>query len=101
VAWNEASHVEARVATFAQKRRVLLDLCRARGLQVHGSEAGLYLWIEVPADTDGVAYAQRLREHGIVVAPGAFFGKGQERYIRLALVPTVDECRQVAALWPR
>jgi aspartate/methionine/tyrosine aminotransferase len=61
----------------------------------------LYLWIEVPAGTDGVAYAQRCREVGIVVAPGAFFGKGQERYIRLALVPTVDECRKAAAIWPK
>jgi aspartate/methionine/tyrosine aminotransferase len=48
-----------------------------------------------------MGYAQRLREHGIVVAPGLFFGKGQERYIRLALVPSIDECRQVARIWPK
>ncbi len=101
VAWTDDAHVAERVAVFAEKRRVLLAMARERGLQVLGSEAGLYLWIEVPEGTDGVAYAQRLREHGIVVAPGAFFGKGQERYIRLALVPTVDECRQVAQLWPK
>ena len=101
VAWTEESHVKERVAVFAAKRAVLLELCKARGLTVHGSQAGLYLWIEVPAGTDGVAYAQRCREVGIVVAPGAFFGKGQERYIRLALVPTVDECRKAAAIWPK
>lgn len=101
VAWTDDAHVAERVAVFAEKRRVLLAMAVERGLQVLGSEAGLYLWLEVPSGTDGVAYAQRLREHGIVVAPGAFFGKGQERYIRLALVPTVDECREVARLWPR
>ena len=86
---------------FAAKRRVLLELCKARGLKVHGGQAGLYLWIEVPAGTDGLAYAQRCREAGIVVAPGSFFGSGQERFIRLALVPTVDECKQAAAIWPK
>ena len=101
VAWTETKHVEERLAVFAAKRAVLLELCRQRGLRVHGSQAGLYLWVEVPDGTDGVAYAQRCREVGIVVAPGAFFGRGQERYIRLALVPTVDECKRAAAIWPK
>jgi len=84
---------------------VLLDLCRSRGLRVHGSTAGLYLWIEVPPGSDGLAYAHRCREVGIVVAPGSFFGGaaggGRDRFVRLALVPTVDECRAAAAIWPR
>jgi succinyldiaminopimelate transaminase len=101
VAWTEPKHVEERLAVFAAKRAVLLELCRQRGLRVHGSQAGLYLWVEVPEGTDGVDYAQRCREVGIVVAPGAFFGRGQERYIRLALVPTVDECKRAAAIWPK
>lgn len=100
-AWSDAVHVAERVAVFAAKRRVLLDLCKARGLRVHGSAAGLYLWLEVPAGTDGLAYAQRCREVGIVVAPGSFFGKGQERFVRLALVPTVEECQAAAAVWPK
>jgi succinyldiaminopimelate transaminase len=101
VAWTDEAHVAERVAVFAAKRKVLLELCRERGLVVHGSQAGLYLWLEVPSGTDGVAYAQRCREVGILVAPGAFFGKGQERYVRLALVPSVDECRAAAKAWPK
>ena len=105
LAWTDQKHVEERVAVFAAKRQVLLELCRARGLRVHGSTAGLYLWIEVPDGTTDVAYAARLREVGIVVAPGSFFagsgGNGQERFVRLALVPTLEECKAAAALWPR
>jgi LL-diaminopimelate aminotransferase len=101
LAWTEPQHVQDRLSVFAQKRAVLMEMCKQRRLVVHGSQAGLYLWVEAPAGTDGLAYAQQLREYGIVTAPGAFFGKGQERYIRLALVPTVEECRQVAALWPK
>ena len=40
----------------------------------------------------------RLLEHGVVVAPGAFFGPAGEGYVRIALVPTEDECRRAAAI---
>lgn len=101
VAWTDDAHVAERLAVFAEKRRVLLDLCKVRGLRVHGSTAGLYLWVEVPQGVADVDYAARLREVGILTAPGSFFGKGQERFVRLALVPTADECRAAAAAWPR
>lgn len=101
VAWTDDGHVAERRAVFAQKRDVLLALCRERGLKVHGSGAGLYLWLEVPAETNDVAYAARCREVGILVAPGSFFGKGQERFVRLALVPTVEQCRKAAVRWPK
>jgi succinyldiaminopimelate transaminase len=101
VAWTDDQHVAERVATFASKRKVLLELCRARGLKVHGSTAGLYLWVEVPAGVSDVDYSNRCREVGIVTAPGSFFGRGQERFVRLALVPTVEECKAAAAIWPK
>lgn len=100
VAWTEDGHVAERVRTFADKRRILLELCQRRGLEVHGSTAGLYLWVEVPREVTDVDYAARLREAGILVAPGSFFGQRQERFVRLALVPTADECRAAAAAWP-
>ncbi|MEO6597155.1 MAG: aminotransferase class I/II-fold pyridoxal phosphate-dependent enzyme [Planctomycetota bacterium] len=101
VAWTDSKHVEERVAVFAAKRKVLLELCQKRGLQVHGSTAGLYLWVEAPAGVSDVDYAGRCRELGILVAPGSFFGQKQERFVRLALVPTLDECKAAAALWPK
>lgn len=105
LAWTDTDHVAERVRTFGSKRAVLLQMCRERGLTVHGSQAGLYLWVEVPPGIDDVEYAARCREVGILVAPGSFFAggddRGQERYVRLALVPTVEQCRAAAALWPR
>ena len=86
---------------FAGKRDVLTAMCKERGLRVHGSEAGLYLWVEVPDGVSDVDYAAKCRDVGIVVAPGSFFGKGQDRFVRLALVPTLDECKAAAAAWPR
>jgi len=100
VAWTETQHVEDRLKVFASKREVLLEMANAHGLKVHGSQAGLYLWLEVPDGKTDLEYAALCREQGIVVAPGSFFGSGQERFIRLALVPTVEECRAAAAAWP-
>jgi aspartate/methionine/tyrosine aminotransferase len=35
-----------------------------------------------------------LLERGVVVAPGTHLGPGGEGFIRLALVPSQDECRR-------
>ena len=59
------------------------------GLEVVGSEAGLYLWLKVE---DDLAATKRLLGEGVVVSPGRAFGPGGEGHVRLALVPTVDEC---------
>jgi succinyldiaminopimelate transaminase len=92
-AWNDDAHAVERRAVFTEKRRVLRDTLAAAGLSVVGSEAGLYVWLQVP---DDVAAAEALLEAGIVVSPGRAFGPGGEGYLRLALVPTVEECQYAA-----
>lgn len=99
-AWSDDRHVAERRAVFARKRGVLVAALERRGLAVCRADAGLFLWVEVPAGDDGVGYSNRLDEVGIVIAPGAYFGAGLERFVRLALVPTVAECERAAELWP-
>ena len=41
---------------------------------------------------------ERLLAHGVLVAPGSFFGPSGEGYIRFALVPTLAECECAAAI---
>ena len=43
-----------------------------------------------------IPFAKRLLEHGVVCAPGAFFGAAGEGYVRFALVPTQAECERAA-----
>jgi aspartate/methionine/tyrosine aminotransferase len=78
---------------FTEKRRVLRDTLTAAGLPVVGSEAGLYVWVRV---RDDVAASEALLGAGIVVSPGRAFGPGGEGYLRLALVPTLEECQYAA-----
>jgi len=99
-AWSDDAHVAERLETFAEKRRILLDLFDARGLRVYPGAATLFLWVEVPAGHTDLGYTDFLLDRGILVSPGSFYGAGQERYLRVALAPTVDECRAAAKVWP-
>jgi succinyldiaminopimelate transaminase len=100
VAWSDAAHVEQRRQLFAEKRRFLLQHFEKLGVAVYPGTASLFLWVEVPAGTTDVAYADRCAGKGILVAPGSYFGKGQERFFRVALVPGVDDVVAATKVWP-
>ncbi|MGI8518258.1 MAG: aminotransferase class I/II-fold pyridoxal phosphate-dependent enzyme [Acidimicrobiia bacterium] len=93
-AWNDDDHVVERREIFRQKRAILRKAFEASGMTVVGSVAGIYLWVAVP---DDVEIANQLLEENILLTPGRAFGPGGEGYVRLALVPTVDECDEAAA----
>ena len=63
-----------------------------------GSEAAIYLWVEVPERESSEAFADRVLERGVVVAPGSYFGPSGEGYVRIALTPPLDECRRAAEI---
>ena len=90
-AWSDDDHVARRRETFARKRRILRRAFAELGMDVVASQAGLYMWVKVD---DDMGTTDRLLEEGVVVSPGRFFGTGGEGYLRLALVPTLDECEQ-------
>jgi len=95
VAWEDEAHVTETRDRYARKRALLaplLDLARG------SSDATFYLWFRVPAGESSEAFATRLLEHGIVVAPGSYFGPSGEGYARLALVPSLEECERAAAI---
>ena len=99
-AWADDDHTEERRAVFRTKKALFLELFDRLNMTVIGREASLYLWGKVPGGDDE-AYAERLLDAGIVVSPGRIFGVDGAGvgYIRLAMVPTVDECRAAIALW--
>lgn len=98
VAWDDEAHVEAARAAYARKRALFLDLFARRGVRVAGSAATMYLWCAVPGGEGSEAFARRLLERGVLVAPGAYLGPSGEGYFRLALVPTEAECVRAAEM---
>ena len=101
VAWNDEEHVERTREIYRRKREVLLPALARKGIRVAGSEATMYLWLEVPAGESSEELAARLLEHGLIVSPGTFFGPSGEGYWRLALVPTEAECERAAEILDR
>ncbi len=97
-AWDDEEHVERTRESYARKRELLLDVLMRRGIRVAGGSATMYLWVETPGGESSEAFAERLLEHGIVVSPGSYFGEAGEGYVRVALVPTLDECRRAVAI---
>ncbi len=99
VAWNDEGHVQENRRRYAAKRAVFLDLFREHQIHVAASVAGLYLWIEVPDGAPSLAWALDLLERGgIVVAPGSFFGPEGEGFVRMAMVPGLEDCRRAASI---
>ncbi len=99
-AWSDDAHAAARREIFREKRERFLRFFAAHGLRADASEATLYLWVRVPAGHTSASYALRLLDEGIVVAPGTAFGAG-EGYVRVALVPALDECAAAIEAWTR
>src|SRR5256714_14979183 len=64
VAWNDEEHVERTRAAYRRKRDALLPALARKGIRVAGSEATMYLWLEVPGGEASEAFAARLLEHG-------------------------------------
>ena len=98
-AWSDESHVEAVRDVYRKKRETLLPVFERKGLRSAGGNASFFLWLAVDGSSE--AFARSLLEHGILVAPGSFFGAAGEGYIRVALVPAQADCERAAEILER
>ena len=95
-AWGDETHVDEVRELYRAKRDVLMPALESAGLVHVGGDASFFLWL---ADAEEAAGA--LLEEGIVFAPGSLFGPAGAGYARVALVPTLEECRRAAELISR
>lgn len=125
-AWADEEHVAAVREIYREKLRVLQPGLDALGLENAGGDASFFRWLRLPdgwaaapwataaladpdtaglvalltdgdaADRGSAAFAACLLRAGVVAAPGAFFGPAGEGYLRVALVPTLEDCRAAA-----
>jgi succinyldiaminopimelate transaminase len=95
-AWSDERHVEDVRGLYRRKRDTLLPALEEGGLRLAGSAATFYLWVDVGGPSE--EFARKLLSHGIVVAPGSFFGSAGDGYARFALVPTQEQCARAAQI---
>lgn len=103
-ALGDEAHVGAMRREYRTKRDIVCGAFRAMGLPDCAPAATIYVWQRVPAGMTSVEFAKRLLdpEVAIVVTPGTWLSSPQdgadpgEGYVRLALVPTIEECEDAA-----
>ena len=87
VLMGQLSHVSTQRGIYAKRRAKLQEAFASVGLENDPqSRAGLYLWLrDQRGEADGRELVERLAKLGILVAPGEFYGEGNEAFIRVSL----------------
>lgn len=94
-ALDDDTHAAEQKERYRARRERLRTALRGAGWNIEHSEAGLYLWASRPG-TDAWGAVTELAEHGILVAPGDFYGPAGAGSVRVAFTAT-DERVQAAA----
>lgn len=95
-AWDDETHVVELHERWRAKREVMRSALQGVGLHT-ANDATFFLWVAVPAGMTSESFAAHLLSVGVAVTPGTFFGEGGEGYVRMALVPPLDDCRAAAS----
>lgn len=97
-ALDDDAHVDAQRSRYLARRSLLLGAVEQAGLEVDGSEAGLYLWARpAGAGQDCWDTVGDLADQGVLVAPGSFYGPAGAQHVRIALTASDDAVREACA----
>lgn len=98
VALGDDAHVAAQREVYRVRRNRLRSGLEAAGLEIDGSQAGLYLWARpAGAPQDCWTTVADLAALGVLVAPGAFYGAAAAGHVRLALTASDERIAEAAA----
>ena len=97
-AWNDEVHVEEVRGTLRAEAEALPRPVRfARRSRGRAARATFYLWVAVPQGRTSLAWSLELLDGAdVLVAPGSFLGPEGEGYVRMAMVPTIEDCERAA-----
>lgn len=85
-ALGDTAHVVEQRERYARRRAALRGALTAAGFRIDHSEASLYLW--ATRDEPCWKSVDDLAAHGVLVAPGEFYGTAGERHVRVAFTAT-------------
>ncbi len=92
---GDQAPLQHTVATYQQRRDLIVDGLAKAGWQVTKPLASLYLWTRVPGQESSIAFAKRVLEQAhVVIAPGVGFGPSGEGYVRLSLTVPTDRIQE-------
>jgi len=87
---GDQTPVAQAVATYQQRRDLVIEGLAKAGWQIPTPQATFYVWAPVPGGQPSIEFAKRLLEQShVILAPGVGFGAHGEGFVRLSLtVPT-------------
>lgn len=88
-------HVQQQRARYLARRELLRPALERVGFRIEHSEGSLYLW--ATRGEAGRASIDFLAGHGILAAPGDFYGEAADGYVRVALTATDERVAAAAA----
>lgn len=100
-AWNDEAHVTENRARYREKFAAVTPIL-ASVLGVSQPDAGFYLWARVPGGDDEAFARDLFAATHVTVLPGQYLGRTAhgsnpgQGYVRIALVPELDECVEAA-----
>ncbi len=94
-ALGDDAHVAEQRERYARRRAVLRPALEAAGMRIEHSAGGLYLW--ATRGEDCWTTVEELASHGILVAPGEFYGPAGQQFVRVALTASDERIAQVGA----
>ncbi len=100
VAWADEKHVKQNLELYRHKFEAVLSILQPV-MEVQAPDAGFYLWPKTPIDDQAFAKAL-FAEKNLNVLPGSYLSRENDginpgqNYLRLALVPKIDECVSAA-----
>ncbi|MFC1992513.1 LL-diaminopimelate aminotransferase [Chloroflexota bacterium] len=84
--------IQEHNAIYQKRRDLIVDTLNRIGLEARRPKASLYVWAKVPDGYTSKDIATDLLDKvGVVVTPGAGYGKHGEGYIRLSVTISDDE----------
>lgn len=88
-------HVEEQKLRYQGRLELMAKGFAALGIETELPSGGFYLWTRAP---DGDAWAfteQLLRDGGVLVSPGEFYGEAGKPYVRVAVVQSDEQIEKV------
>ncbi|QMU73601.1 succinyldiaminopimelate transaminase [Streptacidiphilus sp. P02-A3a] len=87
----DTAHVAEQRSRYAARREALRGALESCGFRIEHSEASLYLW--ATRDEPCWDTVAELAKHGVLVAPGEFYGEAGRNYVRVAFTATDERVR--------
>ncbi len=87
---------------YRKKREIMIDALTSCGLEAPIGDSTFYLWQKVPKNFNSIKFAELLIELGIIVTPGQLISDEANginpglQFVRLALVPIIEEVEEAA-----